>query len=253
MKKKLTLLLFITLLFGYKAHSQSTFLGADKLNFFYYYQNNEIVKLDSTWKKHSSFSNIFVDNKIQLDLFNPLQPVVFSTNSRSIIWLDKYLSKIAELSFDNINVDNPVSFCVSIESGFWIISDDHFSLYRVNKDGSVKFSTTLPDFFQKNCDDKTPITIKEHNNSVFIYHKNTGLLIYDVFGNFLFSLPTYNGNSIAFTNSKVAIIQPEQIVLYNIITKEKATISRPKQAKNIFALKEKLAYFDLIHKIHFLD
>jgi len=42
-------------------------------------------------------------------------------------------------------------------------------------------------------------------------------------------------------------------VLYNIITKEKATISRPKQAKDIFAFKEKLAYFDLIHKIHFLD
>ncbi|MBN1111542.1 MAG: hypothetical protein JXA53_01330 [Bacteroidales bacterium] len=253
MKKILTLLLFVTMLFSYKAYSQSTFLGADKLGFFYYYQNNEIIKLDSTREKHSSFSDIFLDKNIQIDLLNPLQPVILSTNSRSIIWLDKYLSKIAELSFDNINVDNPVSFCISIETGFWIIGDDYFSLYRVNKDGSVKFSTTLPDYFQNKCDEKTPIIIKEHNNRVYIYNKNSGLLTYDIFGYFLFFWPTINGDSIAFTNSTIAIIQPQQIEIYNIITQEKTTVNRPKQAKDIFAFKEKLAYFDLMYKIHFLD
>jgi hypothetical protein len=167
---------------------KSQVITADKLGNLYAVANEEIFKFDAQGvllQKNSlkSFGNLF-----SIDVSNPMKILAFYKDYNKILFLDNMLAPSGgSIDLSAIGFDQVTLACSSHDNGMWVFNSLNFEIVRMEP--SLKISHQSGNIAQLTGYAIKPTALFETNNKVYLCDTIAGVLVFDVFGTYIKTIP----------------------------------------------------------------
>jgi len=167
---------------------EAQIISTDKLGNLYAVANEEIFKFDAQGvllQKNSlkSFGNLF-----SIDVSNPMKILAFYKDYNKILFLDNMLAPSGgSIDLSAIGFDQVTLTCSSHDNGMWVFNSLNFEIVRMEP--SLKISHQSGNIAQLTGNAIKPTALFETNNKVYLCDTIAGVLVFDVFGTYIKTIP----------------------------------------------------------------
>lgn len=187
----------------------------DDLGFIYTVHRDRIVKLhqDGSFFYEFSFKN---SGRIgQLNVVDPLKPLVFYVETGDLIVLDNTMSQQRDMiNLYNYGFGEVLCAGTSVDHHYWIFDRYNGELQRLND--SFKVVTTTGNLKQVLGESLSPHIVLERNNRVFLCDAQKGVYVFDIFGAYLQKIPEPGISSLTVFNDVVCYHQNDSLYAYHL-------------------------------------
>lgn len=224
MKKVIIILLFISALTSYAQTNTTEFNGkmlvTDQFGHYYEVSNNEIKKYNLDGELICVYSDNVIGTIATVDVTNPYKVMVFFQDFGNIIILDNTLSPTSEeIDLSDINSSATSLACKSYNNGFWYFNFIQFELVRLTRAlNTVNTSGNLSNLLNLNI---RPNYLVEYNNRVYLNDPKNGVLVFDVYGTYLKTIPIYGLKQFQVKEKYIVYVNANsQVETYDFFTLE---------------------------------
>jgi len=189
------LLIIFTVLFVYPTYAQETKLPfngtaitTDQFGFYYDIDDTEIKKYSSNGILDCSYSNNLMGVIANVDVSNPQKILVYFKDFTKILILDITLSPSSEvIDLTTIELDETSLVCRSYNDAVWYYDPVRFELIRKNQELlTTNSSGNIANILNRNIQ---PNYMAEYNNRLYLNDPASGILVFDIYGTYLKTLP----------------------------------------------------------------
>ena len=205
----------------------ATYLTTDNLQQIYVTTpENEIIKYSPEGKILFRYNNFTLGDIAHIDASNPLNLLVYYSDYKTLINLDRTLNKSGEYNLLNLDVIDVNAIGRSSDNNIWLYDNTTFKLKKINRKGQVQLeSDDLSLLLQKSLQ---PNFILEAENHVYINDPQQGILIFDLYGQYIKSLDIKGLNDFQIINNQLIYTQNEQLQVFHLKTLLENSIKLPK-------------------------
>ena len=224
--------LILLLLFSLKAdkvilhkriYIQGNYFTTDNLGNCFLVDKNEITKYDGNGNVFNKFSIKAFGNIESIDATNPMKLMVFYKDFSKIIYLDNTVSLNGNpIDLEDYNLTQSKLICVSHSDGIWVYDQQKFALLRLDQSLTVVQNTS--NLNQLLGLELNPNFMCEYNNSVYLNNPSSGILVFDIFGTYVKTIPLLNLEKFQVTNDAVYYMKDNKAIAYNLKTTEQIEI-----------------------------
>lgn len=160
-----------------------------------------------------SFSEPQLGRVAAIDAFNPMRILVRYQPFNNIIFLDNKLNKIQQsLQLEELGLMDVQLASMTTQNRIWLYDQmlDQIVLYNPRLEG-IEFSTQ--NITQLIGVENTPDYLQSDASGVYLYLKEAGLMIFDVFGNFVKVLPIKNLTSVQIKDKKLYGLEGKRVLI----------------------------------------
>lgn len=178
-----------------------TYFRVDKLGQSYIVNEvEELVKYDAKGEKLFTYFDRTFGKISYIDVTNPFQIAVFYADFQTIVWLDRTLNPMSSVDFSRFGFFQIEVFGVSSDNHLWIYDNASFQIKKINTQGeimveSVELNNRFPNL--------KPSSIVEKNSRIYLNNPETGILVFDNFGQFIETLPIPNLTNFQLINNQL--------------------------------------------------
>lgn len=207
-------------------------LTTDQFGYYYEISETQIKKYTSERKLYRTYSNNVLGLIAHVDVGNPYKILVYFRDFTKILILDNFLSPTSEIiDLTSIDLDAATLVCRSYNNSAWYYNALNFELIRKNQDlQTTNTSGNLAKLLDKNIQ---PNFLIEYNNQVYLGDTIHGILVFDIYGTYLKTIPLYGidcfqvkDKYLVYVNSKL------QIERYDFFTLENK-VYQPERYKDV--------------------
>ena len=237
---------FLFVLFGCKASSylnseykeNTSKISADGLGNLYKVIGNKLSKITNKNDSTLYYSNLNNGSISEIDTRNSLEIMLFFKEQQTIIMLDNSLAKTSEISLISQNFPFVDLVCLSNrDNSFWLYSSEKQELKKVDKNlKTINLTKNIAQILNKNI---SPIQMIEYANSVYILDEKEGVFIFDLFGNYIKTIPLFGAKRMKIHNQVITYKTNEELILFDLKSFEK---------RIILELTEKIDDFEITKK-----
>lgn len=194
MKKVLIILLLIATSPFYGQLVTKPFNGnhltTDQFGYYYEISDTQIKKYTAEGEVYRTYSNNVLGVIAHVDVSNPYKVLVYFRDFTKILILDNFLSPTSDaIDLTSIDLDATTLVCRSYNDGTWYYNALNFELVRKNQElQTINTSSNLANLLGKNIQ---PNFLIEHNNRVYLGDSINGILVFDIYGTYLKTIPLY--------------------------------------------------------------
>lgn len=206
--------------------SNASSIVSDELSNVYLIDKDRFVKYDLRLKFVKEFSNKNFGDITSADLTNPLRPLLFYREFGRIVFLDNTLSQNGDpVAMERLGYPLATLAASSHDNGLWIYDQPSFEMLRFDQNlGITSRSGNLSQILNI---DLQPNFIVEKDNRVFLNNPSTGILVFDVFGTYMKTVPVKNLASFQVDDDNIIYYDAGQLHSWNIRTSEITTYDEP--------------------------
>lgn len=211
-------------------------VSLDRYNFLYVSdQQGNIKKFDEEGKFQVLYSPAKVSNVALLEAWNTIKVFVFYREFQEYVILERFLTPRPNYVID----ENAIGFArmatLASDYNLWMFDDADFSLKKYDQQyNKVLFSTPL-DLILKPKDYDIKF-MREFQNQLFISDINSGILVFDLFGNYKKKIPFQGVSFFSFFNDYLTFISGTQIVWFDLYGLSEIRFDLPSDKKYIQAI-----------------
>jgi outer membrane protein assembly factor BamB len=149
--------------------------------------DNTIVVMPTTLQTSYVFANNRRGAISDVDVTNPLKIIVYYQPYREIVLLDNTLSEVREINLDRLGYEDVKTVAVANDNNIWIYDQARYQLIKIDEAGQeIETSINLTELGLSSL---SPRDIKEAGNRVYVTDPETGIVIFDNFGQYIKTLP----------------------------------------------------------------
>jgi len=234
---KKTLLFLLLAVWSFKPNAQSiqsvgvitdnfNQFTTDNLGNVYTIRNHELKKFRPDGSLWLLFSNISLGNISFVDATNPLKILLFYKDFSRIQFLDNMLSERSPvIQLQQLGYDQTVATCTSYDNGFWIFDQLNFELVRFNQD--LIQTQNVKNLNQILGYEFTPTFLTEHNNYLFMNIPNKGILVFDIYGTYIKTIPLPDLIDFQVYNDLIYYLKEGKPSVYNMKTLQTSVLDFP--------------------------
>jgi len=200
----------------------------DNLNKIYLIENNQVFKLNYKGDTLYTYSNKTLGNISFLDVNNTLRPLLFFKENARIVATDNTLSaQQNSYSLEELDLYQTQLVASSlVDNGIWIYDQEIFQLIKVNKSFErIYESGNLEQILQR--EGLNPTQIIEHKDNVYLVCPKYGVLIFDIYGSYIKTVPVLNVYEIQVENETLYYQKEGCYYGYNLVQFEEVQIKIP--------------------------
>jgi hypothetical protein len=228
------ILLFILLPLGFsfkadrfvlhkRIYVQGNYFTTDNLGNCFIVDKDEITKYDGNGAVFNKFSIKAFGNVESIDATNPMKLMVFYKDFSKIVYLDNTLSLNGNpIDLEDYNLTQSKLICVSHSDGIWFYDQQKFEIIRLDK--NLNPSQNTSNLNQLLGIELSPNFMCEYNNSVYLNNPATGILVFDIFGTYIKTIPLLNLSKFQVSNDAIYFIHNNKAISYNLKTLEQVEI-----------------------------
>lgn len=220
----LIVILFFTssTLFGqYKTDFKGEFITTDQFGYYYEVGETEIKKYTKDGELYRTYSNNVLGVIANVDVTNPYKILVYFRDFTKILILDNFLAETTQtIDLTELDLDETTLVCRSYNDGTWYYNPVKFELVRKNQElVTTNTSGNLANLLGKNIQ---PNFLVEYNNRVYLNDTTNGVLVFDMYGTYLKTLPIYGLSSFQVRDKLLLYANNDnQVETYDFFTLEK--------------------------------
>lgn len=178
----------MTFRLAYHLDQTAVTISSDPLGFFYLFKKNgELLKLDTTGKEQFRYSTTRDGELGFFDVYNGLQVLCWFPDYQKVIFLNRTLQPEAELTLSNLSISYVRTVKTALDGNIWVYDENNFQLKKISPGGQVLVVGNRLDLVLGNKWE--PTTMVEYENAVYLSDPDAGILVLDVFGNYVKTLP----------------------------------------------------------------
>ena len=196
-------------------------LATDQLGYYYEISENKIDKYTASGILECSYSNNLLGVIANVDVSNPQKVLVYFRDFTKIQILDITLSPSSEaIDLMDLELDQVSLVCRSYNDGAWYYDPVQFELIRKNQELiTTNSSGNLANLLSKHINANFLV---ENNNRIYLNDENLGILVFDIYGTYLKTLPIIGINSFQVKENQLVYCNVNnKIETYDFFTLEK--------------------------------
>jgi hypothetical protein len=205
-------------------NDKSAHIKIDDFGNTYVITKTEILKYTINGLFVKSFSAKRYGSIDFVDVTNPLKILVYYKDFQQILFLDNQLTASSNMiSLENLGLEQTSLVCTSVNNSFWLFDKQNNSLLRFNEKSNQLVKI---DNLKRVLDmDLKPNFLKEKNNYVYLNCPDEGILVFDMYGSFLKTLPIKKLFEFDIKNENIIYFKDNSLNEYK--TKMFTTNSKP--------------------------
>jgi hypothetical protein len=210
--------------------STANLVVTDNLANVYLVKNDQFIKYDSKLVKLKEFSNKNFGSITSADVNNPLRILLFYRDFGRVLFLDNTLSQNGDaLAMENLGFPMATLAASSFDNGLWIYDQPSFELVRFNT--NLEISGRTGNLSQILGIELQPNFILEKDNRVFLNNPTSGILVFDVFGTYIKTIPILRLNSFQVADDEIIYFAEGTLKSWNLKTAETSVYEEPQDAR----------------------
>lgn len=177
-------------------------------------ESNEIIKYNPQGQEQFRFNNNTLGELAYIDATDPFNLLLFYPDYRTVFLLDRTLNKNGEFNLFDLDVIDVPAVGISNDNNLWIYDDVKFNIKKINRNGDVLIeSNNLNLVLGKSI---APNFIIERNNTLFVNAPETGILLFDLFGNYIKTIDIKNLRQFQVLGDQLIYQQDGQLLVFNL-------------------------------------
>lgn len=178
----------LRLLRSYPLEQPARYFNADHLgNYYLITRSNELVKYDVNGQWVGNYRQQVLGPLEHVDVFNPLQLLLFYPELATLVQLDNMLYPTNRFQLEAVKLGTRSLVCRSFDNNFWLYDERNFRLRKLALDlRQVVEGEWLQNQFSGSI---KPNYLLEHNEQVFMTEPQLGILVFDLYGRYVRTLP----------------------------------------------------------------
>lgn len=172
----------------WKIAQKGSWIECDKLGNVLVVNKDQITKIKPDGDIYRTYSNKQLGDISSLDATNPLKLLLFYQPFSRVLFLDNTLSENGSpIYLEDYGLEQASAVCSSYDNGFWVYNQIDFSLYRFDQ---KLLQTNTTRFINQFVGFEPNINyMVEAENLLFLNDVKRGILVFDVFGTYLKTIP----------------------------------------------------------------
>lgn len=168
------------------------------------------------------------------DVSNPLKIILFYSDFRVAVLLDRNLVELGRLDFEALGLPMIRLVASSQDGNLWVYDEVNFQLKKVAAaDGSVLFESPPMNFLAARAPART-VSLFESGNSVFLVDGEQGVFQFDFFGQFLrLVLASGLPPDLIFWEGRLRFLDKDRAKFLDLATGEVFEKTCPTMLKNV--------------------
>jgi len=184
-----------------------------------YAVNNGVITKYFTNHQTKTFSIKTFGTLANIDVSNALRILLYFNDFQKILFLDSQLSQNGDvIELSNLGYEQTLLVCSSFNNGFWIYHQANNELIRFNQ--SLEISIKTGNLKRILAQDIRPNFMLEHNGKLYLNSPNIGILLFDIYGSYLKTIPLKNLNSFQIHYPYIFYLKDTTFYSYSIETFE---------------------------------
>ena len=185
---------------GYIIDGRFDSFTTDEMGNVYALQGDELRLFDArgrSWLRNSvkTFGRVS-----SMDAYYSLKPMLFSAEQGQFAVLDNTLSiRGSVINLSREGYAQVVGVCMSVQNSFWFFDQRELALVRV--DGQFRVLCNTGRLDQQLGFAPAPAGMQEHENRLYVNDSAHGVMVFDLFGTYMRTLPSPNASSIQSLNT----------------------------------------------------
>lgn len=194
--------------------------------------DQEIVKFNVATQEEFRYSNKLMGNISQLDVTNPLRPLIFYKDVQKLVITDNTLSKQNQqvISFEELDMYQIQCVASSkIDNGIWVYDQELLQIVKLDRTLNRVIETgNLQQLL--NISEIAPSRMIEKGGYLYVYCPNNGFLIFDIYGTFYKQITIKNISVWNVVENEILYVKERETFVYHLkdFMSEKLNTTCPK-------------------------
>lgn len=216
------------------------FIEFDNLFNIYGVKFSEIFK----YKPNGEFMFRYSDEQLgqvgALDITFPLRPMVMYPELNYVILLDNTLSNNrGRINLLSRNIGLGLLGCLSVQNHTWFYDGMSFSLTRMNENFvEVAKTGNLSQILRTELQ---PNYMVEFANRVYLNNPETGILVFDIFGTYIKTIPLIGLDRFQIFENQIAYFKDNTIYTYDVKNYTESELKLPEECSQALIFKNRIA------------
>jgi hypothetical protein len=195
---------------------------------------NQLYKFNGNGELLSTLNYGYFGNISHIDCSNPLEIYVFYKELNTLIFLDNNLAFRGKINLSDVGITQASVAGRAYDNSIWVFDLGDLQLKKLGRDGRLaQQSGNTLQLIQGNR--FNPNYLKDNGNQVFLNDSAIGILVFDVFANYVKTLGIKGVNYFTLSNQHLQYFQGKQLLKYHLVQKVNDTlelpVNRPLQVK----------------------
>ena len=220
----------------------ATYFAVDNLGFLYVTKGDQLTKYNWEGKSIFVYSDKLLGPITAVDASNPMKLLLYYRDLTQIAFLDNQLTIRGEpVVLDEMGKEQTLLSCTSHTNGFWIY--DNFSFELTRYDQELREDRSTGNLVQILRQEINPVLLFEENNWVYLFDPALGMLVFDIYGTYLKTIPLpADVSDIHFRENQLIYRTGQTIHMQDLRTQEEKTHELPDVEFRQFLTTEKHWY-----------
>lgn len=205
--------------------TKANFIAIDNFSQFYTADDNRLFKFSSDGTYLYPYEEFNYGKIGMVDVSNPMKILVFCPDFMTVITLDKYLAPLTTYNFFDLGYQNISAVAISSDGLLWFYDNTDFKLKKIDESGTiVKQSQPLNTVLNVL---PNPDFMTEKDNVVYLNDPEIGIMVFDVFGNYIKTVPIKGLKKFQIFQDQVVYFENNKLNAYNMLTFDLKSIQLP--------------------------
>ncbi len=163
-------------------------IATDKLQQLYVVTaSNELIKYSAEGVEAFRYNDNSLGELKTIDVTDPFNLLLYYPEYLTVTTLDRTLSKTGDYLLYDLDVTDVQAVGMSNDNNVWLYDDTSFKLKKINRAGETLAESN--DLSMLLNDSPAPNFITERNNWVYVNAPQSGILVFDNFGQYVKQIP----------------------------------------------------------------
>ncbi|MEM9887146.1 MAG: hypothetical protein AAF849_14730 [Bacteroidota bacterium] len=211
---------------------KSTFIQIDQLQQLYVLQADQsLIKFDAKGEQIFEYSNSLLGTPSFVDVTDPLNIALYYIDFQTVVLLDRNLTELQVISLFELGFSQVSSIALSNNQKIWLYDETDFKFKKIDRRGRVIFESSDTNLgIGKSIH---PTVLMERDNRLFANDPEQGIFVFDLFGQYLYSLPLWEVSYFQLFDQHIIYYANAKLKTWGLQSKLEQTLASWKTAAAI--------------------